>query len=399
MAKAGHETAALRHAVREQGLAQLDKAPRRLWRRLLPEWSQHLLWTGLDVRYDAFLSYSWSSDREVAPVLQSTLQRFLCPWYKLRARRVFRDLSALPAGSSLEEALFDRLDRSRHFVLLASPEAGRSAGVELEAHHWFSRPREGAILVIVTAGEGRTWHDIREVLLPPSARSNLSCEPVWIDLRHHRAEILARPRGRELTARLVECLRQVFLRLYEPLTWEELQGEERTQRRKAKRLVALVVLLLLAFASSASLSAWQARRNERKAELALARALVQAGADLVGQNRPGEAAAYFARALRTAPESIAATSWLSDQLLHRAWWTPDARLVHDNAVYSAEFSGDGRRLLTQSSTAARVWDAASGSPIGPPLRQKGKMFFATFSPDGRYVATASGTDDGSAQIW
>lgn len=96
------------------------------WRRLLPDVVVGVLWGDDDRRtYDAFLSYSWAADRQITPVLQSVLQRFLCPWYRTRALNIFRDLSSLAAGSSLEGALSDRLDRSKHLIVCASPGGGR----------------------------------------------------------------------------------------------------------------------------------------------------------------------------------------------------------------------------------------------------------------------------------
>src|ERR1017187_2165234 len=84
---------------------QLDLAPPQKWRRFVPRWLRSLIWVDSAGSYDAFLSYSWKSDSKVAPVIQSVIQRFLCPWFKLRAKTVFRDLSCLPAGLSLEAEL------------------------------------------------------------------------------------------------------------------------------------------------------------------------------------------------------------------------------------------------------------------------------------------------------
>jgi hypothetical protein len=84
---------------------QLDLAPPKNWRRWFPEWLRSLLWGDSAAKYDAFLSYSWKSDKEVAPVIQSVLQRFMCPWYKVRAKTIFRDLSCMPAGSDLKREL------------------------------------------------------------------------------------------------------------------------------------------------------------------------------------------------------------------------------------------------------------------------------------------------------
>jgi len=131
-------------------------------------WLRSLIWVDSAQSYDAFLSYSWKSDSKVAAVIQSLIQRFLCPWYKLRVKTLLRDLSCLPAGSSLEKDFFDRVDRSTHLIVLASPEAAASHEVEIEARHWFSRPRNRQVLIIVSSGDCKTWEETLERLVPPA---------------------------------------------------------------------------------------------------------------------------------------------------------------------------------------------------------------------------------------
>src|SRR6266481_3228618 len=108
------------------------------WRSILPAWIRGLIWVEENDSFDAFLSYSWAADSKVAPTIQSVLQRFLCPWYKPRARRIFRDLAYLPVSSSLSESLKVRLDASKHLIVLATPEAAKSEGMAFEADYWFS---------------------------------------------------------------------------------------------------------------------------------------------------------------------------------------------------------------------------------------------------------------------
>ncbi len=71
---------------------------------------------------------------------------------------------------------------------------------------------------------------------------------------------------------------------------------------------------------------------------------------------------------------------------------------HEGEVWSAVFSPDGRRVVTVSQDgAARLWDAASGAPVGTPIRHEVAVDSAAFSPDGRLVVTASG--DSTARLW
>ena len=54
-------------------------------------------------------------------------------------------------------------------------------------------------------------------------------------------------------------------------------------------------------------------------------------------------------------------------------------------MLSAAFSPDGKRIVTASfDGTARIWDAATGEPIGEPLRghERG-VTSAAYSPDGR----------------
>jgi dipeptidyl aminopeptidase/acylaminoacyl peptidase len=65
---------------------------------------------------------------------------------------------------------------------------------------------------------------------------------------------------------------------------------------------------------------------------------------------------------------------------------------------SAQFSPDGQRVVSASNDkTARVWDAASGKPIGEPMKHEGSVMSAQFSPDGQRVVTASG--DKTARVW
>jgi WD40 repeat protein len=84
-------------------------------------------------------------------------------------------------------------------------------------------------------------------------------------------------------------------------------------------------------------------------------------------------------------------------------------MEHKGQINVASLSPDGKSVLTASNdTTARLWDAASGRPIGPPLKHQGIVEAATFSPDGKVIITGTwervrvGEQDiqgGSLQRW
>jgi WD40 repeat protein len=76
----------------------------------------------------------------------------------------------------------------------------------------------------------------------------------------------------------------------------------------------------------------------------------------------------------------------------------DEPLRHDSVVRTAEFSPDGRHVVTGSDDGrAQVWDVESAQLAGAPLLHSDKVGAAHFSADGGYVVTAS--DDGTARAW
>ena len=84
-------------------------------------------------------------------------------------------------------------------------------------------------------------------------------------------------------------------------------------------------------------------------------------------------------------------------------------MKHENAVCSATFSPDGRRVLTASrDNTARIWDAETGKPVGKPMKHAEvvatpgitldyRVVSALFSPNGKRVVTAG--VDKTARTW
>ncbi|KAG2336413.1 hypothetical protein BDR05DRAFT_1005889 [Suillus weaverae] len=72
---------------------------------------------------------------------------------------------------------------------------------------------------------------------------------------------------------------------------------------------------------------------------------------------------------------------------------------HTRDVNSVSFSPDGTRIVTGSSdSTVRLWDAATGQPVGEPLRgHTSWVNSASFSPDGTRIVSSS--DDETIRLW
>lgn len=79
-------------------------------------------------------------------------------------------------------------------------------------------------------------------------------------------------------------------------------------------------------------------------------------------------------------------------------WDANGRELFTLIGHSADFSPDGKRIVTASfHHAAQVWDASEGRLLFTLTGHTDVVHSALFSPDGRRIATAS--SDGTARVW
>jgi WD40 repeat protein len=251
-------------------------------------------------------------------------------------------------------------------------------------------------------------------------------------------------------AAIEEAERQKQLALEQQALERRTAQDERTRLRRRLARFAIVALTLFSIiASIIGLVAWrqrlEAERQRLEAQLQHQKAQLQLGRNeqeqarslIVERNDPIGAIPHLLQAvnfgvddpvLRTllaevkhggvwrvavrhgAPISTAAFSPDGTRIVTtgqdgavRIWdaatGTPlGVPLKHEKKVRSASLSLDGSRLVsTDEGGAVRVWDASTGAPLGVPL--KNKVRSAAFSPDGTRVVTVGGGGDGTARVW
>src|SRR5208337_3615088 len=141
-----------------------------------------------------------------------------------------------------------------------------------------------------------------------------------------------------------------------------------------------------------------ARGAEDKAKEAASQANVFLALNSNAIGNYNQELAYLAKALRLNGRNSEAGALIAALLTQESWPVVTAAMKHDDEVNSAQFSADGRRVVTASwDKTARVWDAATGKALSEPMKHDDEVFSAEFSADGQRVVTAS--RDQTARVW
>lgn len=212
--------------------------------------------------YKAFLSYA-REDKRVAKALQTALERFAKPVLRQRALEVFRDDHVLRADDDLWGTILEALADSQFLILLASPDAAASAGVQRELEKWLSLHDGLAVnlLIVLTGGElawsggGIDWR--RTTALPRILDGRFAAEPKWCDLRTLPVERMTLD-----DAEFRDELAALAARLHD-VPKDELIGEDARAHRRFRQLVVGAAMLIASLAVGGGVASSTALRRMR----------------------------------------------------------------------------------------------------------------------------------------
>ena len=341
-------------------------------------------------QYDAFVSYNRNADKKVAPALRMGLHQFARPWYRLRAARVFLDDSTLPADSELWEPIERAMNSSQYLIVLASPEAAGSEGVDHELRYWLAHRPHDRILIGLTAGslspEQRV--DPTTNALPPALTTWFARGPRYIDLRWMRdARDLSLRDGRfqDAVAEFAAKVRGV--------PKDRLHGADVRQHRNAIRLrnAAIGVLVLLLGLVGIGFDNAIAERN-----VAQSRALA-IEAEQLRSIDPAISRQLSVAAYAIAPTEEARSSLLSTASL----WPVTRKFDHDGPTFGLAVSKQAGLVASAGADGSvSLWSSAtptSPERLASVLVEQNLVTSAALTADGTVLA--AGTADGMVGLW
>src|SRR6266516_768344 len=236
--------------------------------------------------------------------------------------------------------------------------------------------------------QAQEWRERHEVELNPLEREFLD-ESIVLKQRLEEHERVQQQRELEAAQKLAEAERR--------RAEEQIKGQRRQRYFSYGLAVLVFVTGIIAVVAMKQRSA--AQNAEKKTSEVASRENVSLAEYSEETGKNTQAFAHLAQALRLNPENRKAITFTAAMLTQLSWHVPlTGSLRHDASVTSEQFSPDGQRVVTTSyDRTARLWDAASGKPIGEPMKHQDFVISAEFSPDGHRVMTAS--NDKTARFW
>ncbi|MEP6584195.1 MAG: TIR domain-containing protein, partial [Ginsengibacter sp.] len=222
--------------------------------------------------YNAFISYSHTADGKLAPALQTALEKFAKPWYKIRYLNIFRDENSLTAAPHLWSSIEAALAQSEYLVYLASPLSASSKWAIKEVAYWLENKSIDKLLIVLTDGN-IIWDDTTKSFfdkdansLPDVLEGKFKEEPFYIDLRFARAEKDISLNNPIFKKEVLKLAAQLHGKEPKDLAGEEVSAHNRLIRIRNGAIALLVLLFIAASGAAWFANSKRIEANERTAE-------------------------------------------------------------------------------------------------------------------------------------
>lgn len=351
--------------------------------------------------YIAFISYRHTQrDAAIAKEVHTLIENYVVP-KALRKNGsrlgiVFRDEEELPVSSDLTESIQRALDVSRYLIVICSPQAKQSPWVAREIEYFLRNHSVNDVFVVLADGEPADVFPYALTHVGDASSGEFQeVEPLALDAR---ADTIPEARRR---------LRRHIRKLYAAMLgcpYDHLVQREKA--RRAKRITALALLIVLLVGCFAAVLALMDRRlTQKNDELAEA---AQAALFRETEMRAAEAAdALEAGEMQAAIEGAAAALCPQDSVMvyhasaERTLFSAldvfgsgesgtlltKTAIEHNAPVEMMACSADGNRVfLIDSYGAVCCYDAASGTAIWSAKPQETSSFSISSAPQLWYDA-------------
>lgn len=320
--------------------------------------------------------------------------------------RVFCDRQSLGASPELWPSIESSLSKSRHLILLASPESASSPWVNREVELWQGLEPKRPLLIVFTAG-ALVWDDKaadfdweQTTALASSLAGWFAHEPLWIDLTVLRKSTDLSVKNPVFLDAVATLAAPVHGRPKDELIGEDVRQHQRARRFRRLSWTGLTTLTLVAVvAALLALDQRQEALTQRQEALAqrdraVARTLVLE-AEALRPTEPDVSALLSVAAWRKADLPDTRSSLLSSQATHQAV----ALRGHAADVYGVAASPDGALLASTSQDGSvRLWDLAHHKKVVQlAAGGVGFSYAPVFSNDGTVLANAK--LGGRVQFW
>lgn len=340
--------------------------------------------------YDAFISYSHAVDGKLAPAIQGSLQAFGKPFYRLRARRVFRDETSLHLTLELWPTIQKALAESRHFILMASPGAAASPWVEKEIIEWLLHdPGLKRFHIVLTEGDVHWDAAAGEIdwartnAVPRILAGRFRNEPGYLDFRFARTPASLKrsdPRYVQRIGKMASAIDGV-----DPDT---LIGDDVRQHRILRTVSGITIVVLALLLAAGSGAAWFAEQRRIKLQHASSDRDFRAGSEQLLAGDFAGGVAYLERALSINPENAPAADRLFSLLVARTQPRLSRRIQGTADAVRLSLNADGSSMAIIGEKHA-VWVTPDGRRRNLNLGQDDPKT-ARFLPDGRLLLIGTG---------